>query len=135
MLRDEGYIARRPRKILDISEKNLKLRLSWCNKRKSYTMAYWKKIVFTDESWLCASQFRIRFVRRMDGEDLGAECSIKQSKYHSNRKILVWAAITYDGPAALYFIDGTVNAEVYQGILRECLPDIEGLQLGKLIFQ
>lgn len=40
---------------------------------------------------------------------------------------MVWAAITYEGPAALYYIDEKVNSQVYRKILEDCLPDIEGL--------
>jgi hypothetical protein len=41
--------------------------------------------------------------------------------------VLVWAAISYTGPRCLYFIEGKENADAYEQILDECLPDIKEL--------
>ncbi|KAL4505508.1 hypothetical protein ABPG72_002570 [Tetrahymena utriculariae] len=135
MLKEEGYIARKQKKIFSISSQNIEKRLNFCTKMLGQSINYWKKVVFSDESYLCASQFRIRFVRRLDGEDLEPEYCLKTTKIKNDLKIQVWAAITYDGPAALYFIDSNINSDVYQEILSECLPDIDGLIRGNLIFQ
>jgi hypothetical protein len=37
---------------------------------------------------------------------------------------LVWAAISFDVPELLYFIDGKENTNVYDEIIDECLPGI-----------
>jgi hypothetical protein len=41
------------------------------------------------------------------------------TKYKGNKRILVWAAISFDGPEQLYFIEGKENTDVYQEILDE----------------
>jgi hypothetical protein len=59
----------------------------------------------------------------------------KKTKFNGNKKILVWTAISYDGPEQLYFVEETENREVYDEILDECLPNIPRLQSGELTFQ
>jgi hypothetical protein len=81
--------------------------------------------VFSDESWLCAEPWHIRFVRRYDGEELSDEFSLKVSKWKKGKKILVWAAISSEGPEALHFIHGKENSDVYLNILEDSLPSIE----------
>ncbi len=95
----------------------------------------WKCILLTDESWLCAEPYGLRHVRRFAGEELSEENCIKKTKYNENKKILVWAAISYDGPEQLYFVEETESREVYEEILNECLPNMPRLQSGELIFQ
>ena len=48
---------------------------------------------------------------------------------------MIWAAISFDGPEQLYFIYENITADHYLEILNLCLPDIERLQSGELIFQ
>ncbi len=83
MLEDEGLKARIPARLLDISKKNKIARIKWCKARENWKVREWKKIVFTDESYLCAKQFRIRWVRRYDGEDLGPEYCTKKISTNS----------------------------------------------------
>ncbi len=95
----------------------------------------WKRILFTDESWLCTEAYGLRYVHRFAGEELQEEYCIKKTKFNGKKKILVWAAISYDGPEQLYFMEETESKEVYEEILNECLPNIPRLQSGELIFQ
>ncbi len=53
---------------------------------------------FTDESWLCAEPYRIKFVRRFAGGELSKEYCLKKTRFNGNKRFLVWAAISYDGP-------------------------------------
>ncbi len=95
----------------------------------------WKRILFTDESWLCAEPYGLLYVRRFAGEKLQEEYRIKKTKLNGNKKILVWAAISYDGPEQLYFMEETENTEFYKEILDDCLPNIPRFHNGELIFQ
>ncbi len=45
-------------------------------------------VVFSDESWMCAEPWAIRFVRRCDGEELMDEFIIKKNKWKKGGKIL-----------------------------------------------
>ena len=45
-----GFNEKQVRKKSFISDKNKKRRMQWAKEIKSKTMAYWKKVVLTDES-------------------------------------------------------------------------------------
>lgn len=82
-------------------------------KREHHTIRYWKKVIFTDESYLCAKGFRVDKVWRRDGEVLGPEYDLEIKNPKTEIKVLVWGAICYEGPLWLEIIDGMVNSQVY----------------------
>jgi hypothetical protein len=53
--------------------------------------------LFTDESWLCAEPYRIKFISRFAGEELSEQYCQKKTRFNVNKRFLVWAAISYDG--------------------------------------
>jgi hypothetical protein len=55
-------------------------------------------------------------------------------KYKGNKRILVWVAISFDGPKQLYFTEEKKNTDVYFQILGEYLPYTTRLMNGELIF-
>ena len=79
--------------------------------------------------------FRIRFVRRYDGEKLSEEYSNTFSKIMNAKKVMMWAAISYTGKRTMTFIDGTVNGEAYRKTLIKNLPNFIELIDGRWIFQ
>jgi hypothetical protein len=99
VLNDEGLLPYLPEKMLDISEEAMQNRVKWCKKYRGWTIKQWKKVVFSDESYLCATPFRIRWVRRYRGEELGEEYCETKINPRDKVKIMVWAAITHEGPA------------------------------------
>jgi hypothetical protein len=101
--------------------------MEFCQMTSRWTKK-WKRILFTDESWLCAEPYGLPYVRRFAGEELSEEYCIKKTKFNRNKKIIVCAAIYYDGPEQLYFVEETENREVYEEILGECLPNIPRLK-------
>ena len=66
---------------------------------------------------------------------LSEEYSIKKTRFRGEKKIFVWAAISYEGPRCLYFIEGKEDTGLYQQILDDCLPDIKELWTEGYIFQ
>jgi hypothetical protein len=63
-------------------------------------------------------------VRCYHGEELGEEFAIKKTKFHGGKRILIWAAISWDGPEQLFFTEDKENTDVYEEILDVCLPNI-----------
>ena len=57
----------------------------------------------------------------------------KNTRFKGNKKLFVWAAISFDGPEQLYFIEGKENTDCYEEILDACLPDISKLYSGEYI--
>jgi hypothetical protein len=47
--------------------------------------------------------------------------------FNGGKLVLIWTAISYDGPEQLYFIEGTKDKDCYEEILEACLPDIQRL--------
>jgi hypothetical protein len=76
---------------------------------------------------MCRSIPHLRYVRRFAGEVLSEEYSIKKTRFKGEKKVLVWAVISYTGSRCLYFIEGKENTGVYEQILDECLRDIKEL--------
>lgn len=60
---------------------------------------------------------------------------MKKTRFKGEKKMFVWAAISFDGPEQLYFIEGKENTDCYEEILDACLPDIKKLWKGEYIFQ
>jgi hypothetical protein len=59
---------------------------------------------------------------------------MKKTKFHGGKQILIWAAISWDEPEQLFFIEDKENTDVYEEILDARLPKISRLQSGELIF-
>jgi hypothetical protein len=49
--------------------------------------------------------------------------------------LFAWAAISFDGPEYLYFIEKNDNTDAYNEILNKVLPKIKKLWQGEYIFQ
>ncbi len=49
--------------------------------------------------------------------------------------MFVWAAISFDGPEYLYFIEEKENTDAYEKILNKALPKIKNLWQGEYISQ
>ncbi len=63
---------------------------------------------------MCAEVYHLRFVRHFAREELSEEYSKQLTKFKGGKKLLVWAAISFNGPELLYFIDDKENTEVYE---------------------
>jgi hypothetical protein len=57
---------------------------------KPISFKHWSSVVFSDESWMCAEPWAIRFVCRYDGEELMDEFTINKNKWKKGKKILIW---------------------------------------------
>jgi hypothetical protein len=48
-------------------------RVDWCHRHQNWAVKKCKTVVFSDESYLCETPFRIRWIRRYKGEQLGED--------------------------------------------------------------
>ncbi len=85
MLDEVGLGAYRPTKFPFTSEYN---KMEFCQKNKQWTKN-WQKVVFTDEIWLCAEDFHLRYVRIFSGQILSEEYVIKKTHFKGNKKFFV----------------------------------------------
>lgn len=115
------YVARRKP---PISEKNRLFRLQWAQERLSWTIDDWKKILWTDETWITGGTHRKGWVTRLPGEEWEDSCVI----YRHQRKggWMFWGSFhgTKKGPGVFWEKDwGKINAESYQ---QHIVPVIDG---------
>lgn len=114
-----------------------KNRLDWVKKYEHWSEMDWRNVIFSDESKFCLfGSDGMQYVRRKPGERLSDKCIKKTVKHPAGQ--MVWGCFSYYGIGVLHFINGTVNADVYNSILQTSLvPSIENhfSQGSKCIFQ
>lgn len=90
----------------------------------------WQNIIFTDESWFELTDKHHIIWKRPHSPPI-----LKETKQHEI-KVMIWGGIWWTGRTKLCFIEGTVNSNKYQEIIKEYLitpllnEDYEILQDG-----
>jgi len=134
-LHEEGYYSRVALRKPFVSEKNRQKRLKWCKERKNW-ITEWNSIIWSDESryTLHQSDGRQR-VWRLPKEKYDVDCLTPTFK-HGGGGIMVWGCFVNNRIGPLVVIDGKINGEGYQKLLRDnLLPFLNGLVGGPFIFQ
>ena len=119
-LLNAGLAARCPRK-KPLLTKNMTLaKLKWAKDHRDWTVEQWRSVIFSDES-----KFNMHgsdgktYVRRRPGESFAQEC-LKRTVKHPQGQ-MVWGYISSRGVGRLHMVTGTVNKDVYIGILESKL--------------
>lgn len=99
-----------------------KKRLLWCKRHLNSDAAFWRKVIFSDESMIELKPRKKKIVRRPKGQRLASKYTTGTSKFSPG--ILVWGAIRSDGTRALERCHGNVNSMEYQRVLDAALPSI-----------
>jgi hypothetical protein len=105
-----GLHGRAARRKPLISKRNQKARRQFAKDQANRQAQDWQRIVFTDETKvnLLASDGR-QYVRRSRGEELAPQC-MRRTVQGGGGSLMVWGAITADGPGPLVRMEGSVNA-------------------------
>lgn len=103
-----------------LTSKQMKKRMLWCNKRRSWVEIDWNKIIFTDESKIELFPRRRQYVRRNLKEALRPSVVLKTKKF--SPYVMFWGGIRADGKRFIKRFCGTVDSFRYQAILDEALP-------------
>ena len=130
VLNEGGLKSYRPIKTFFISEENRQKRIKFAEKNLWLTDK-WKSVVFSDESWFYVDDFRIRHVWLYPGEEIPEEFSNHFSKSKNFKKIMIWAAISYQGDRVMQFIEGSFDSAKYLKILKKKIPLIKRFMAGK----
>ena len=126
-LQEMGYISRIPSVKPLLNARQRKKRLEWAKEKKSWTVAEWSKVMFSDESKFCIS-FGNQGSRvwRKTGEAQNPSCMKSSVKFPQSE--MVWGAMSSGGVGPLCFLKARVNAAVYQEVLEHfMLPSAEKL--------
>ena len=104
--------AMKPQKKPLLNEGQRRRRLEFAMRYRHWTVRDWKRVIFTDETWmeLFCHQGN-QFVRRRKGEEMKPECLVKTVKHPA--KIMCWGGIAPDGTTSLVWIDSSCNAKKY----------------------
>ncbi|KAG2458113.1 TCB1 transposase, partial [Polypterus senegalus] len=115
-----GRVARRKALLKShFSPKNIAARLQFAKDHVDKPEGYWKNVLWTDETKI--ELFGLnekRYVWRKENTAFQHKNLIPSVK-HGGGSIMVWACCAASGPGRLAFIDGTMNSELYQRILKE----------------
>ncbi len=89
--------------------------LTWAVEKKTWSVAQWSKVLFSDES-KCSISFGNQGPRiwRKSGYAQNPCCLKSSVKFHT---VMIWAVISSAGVGPLCFLKSTVNAAIYQEIL------------------
>ncbi|GFT69495.1 transposable element Tcb1 transposase [Trichonephila clavipes] len=113
-----------------------KRRLTWAREYSLWTIKYWEKVIFSDESqfWISGNQSSA-YVRRRTHEEFSPQCLKPTVKCPT--KVMVWDCMSSHGVGRLHIVSGTVKAIDYIEILQnKLLPTARDLfQNQSWIFQ
>lgn len=130
-----GYNGRVARRKPFVSVVNRRKRLDYANSFDGPCLEQWRKTVFTDESpfYVGMSGARVYMWRKPDKEYV--EPALAATFKKGGGCVMVWGAFGYNGVGPLRFLEGAVNANYYQEIVREAIPECrEKLQLEDQFF-
>lgn len=110
-----------------LTSTNRLLRRVWCRRHSKTDFRLW---LFSDESTFelaDCSIMRRAHVHRAKGEKYAAPCILPAGR-QNRQKLMVWGLISATGQGVLAFVDGTLNSQAYQNLLRDNLLPFLDLQ-------
>lgn len=109
--------AKKPR----FSRKNIMDRLKFCRDHQHWTVADWRKVLFSDETLIRQFNPSTQGVRRPKNERYNPRFVVPTVK--NSPSIMVWGSISAEGRAGLHIMPSgqSVNAKYYLNILQEKL--------------
>ena len=117
-----GLRSRWPARKPLLSRRNIRQRLDFCRKYRSWSRQNWSKVKFADETIIRQfSKIGMR-VRRPVGKRYSLKY-VRPSAKHP-LQIMIWGAISAKGRAGLHFLPSgtTMNGARYLDVLKEKLP-------------
>lgn len=104
-----------------LSQKNIRDRMSFCKAHENWTINQWSSVMFSDEAMVRQFTQYSAYVRRPSNQRYNSRYTHTAVK--KSPSIMIWGAISCEGPAKLHFIeDGkSVNASRYINVIEEKL--------------
>lgn len=113
-LRSDGYFCRRPIKRPLLTREHKRLRLAWCQARRRWNLANWRKIHWSDESRFLFSMVdgRVRVWRQRN--TAYAQNHILEHLPFGGGSVMIWGCLSHDCKLDLVTVRGNLNADQYQ---------------------
>ena len=133
---EAGCRAIRPKTKPLLTSQHKAKRYQWARDHQSWTLEQWRRVLWSDETFICLTDGAANFVRVVEGHPL--------TKDHFNLtvkhpiKVMIWACFSYHGPGRAHVIEGSMNTESYISdvITRRVLPQMsETFPDGGGVFQ
>ncbi len=122
VLRNYGIRGRSAAKTIANPPKTSLDWIGWCNQRMAWSVADWKRIVFTDEvSFDCVSSDCRVTVWRRNGKRFDPSCVVSKSR--DKRSIMFWGIVASEGRKMLIKCRDRMESDNYVRILRQALRD------------
>src|SRR5215470_6613827 len=137
-LQEAGLKAREKEAKPKLSAKNIKARLEFARRHRHWTVADWKRVIWSDETKInrfCSDGRSWCWAR--DGETRRPR-HVKQTVKHGGGSLMIWGCMTAHGTGFMCKIEGTMDQHLYKQILEdELLRTIEwyDMNIEQLIFQ
>lgn len=113
------FYSRKKRQLLTLSNK--RQRLAWCEKYKHVTASEWEQAIFADETQVKLYEPKVHAGHwRLQGPQY-ASADFLPVQQSASGNMMVWGAISKDGPGPLCEIHGTMTAQSYKDILSKHL--------------
>jgi transposase len=123
VLKDAGLVAKKKVKKPKLTKKHIKQCLDFAKKYKDWTVADWKKVLWSDETKINRYMSDgIKYCWINPEEGLSEKQIIETVKFGGGN-IMVWGCMVWDGPGYISKIDGNMDKGLYVEILDECVKD------------
>lgn len=126
-----------------LSARHRKVRLNWALRHRDWTVADWKKVIWSDESKInriCSDGIQYAWI---DDTDKLCDSMVIPTLKYGGGNIMVWGCFTWFGVGNIHIIQGLMNAQMYCDILSSSLvPTLDALFMindqatsGDILFQ
>lgn len=114
-----------------LSKRMVKQRIKFCKKYRNFTDEDWKKVTFSDESYIEINLGSIfNRVRRFSHNNPFAPHLVHKTQKHP-LKVMIWGCFNYSGPGNIYVCSGTMNQSKYIDVLTsDLLPSIDRFNIN-----
>ena len=135
-LRVAGLFGRRPSKKPFVNKKNRAARLAFAKAHVNWTVADWKKVVFSDESkFNLFGSDGANYVRRPKNARHNPKY-LKPTVKHGGGNVMVWGCFSANGAGPLHRVQGKMDAAIYHDIISKVLVPYGSLNMpNDWIFQ